>query len=154
MTIALNPISRRLAELIECKTGGNRVMFATSLGWSKQRLTNVLAGKSVGLTVIEDTLRAYKDVNARWLIFGEGNMLTLSDIRLGSRYNTIKRYEQYLPVMTDAEVALLASGKSDFSPQDLDRWTTLARLRQQAIEQRFNTAIQAQNKLKLANNPQ
>ena len=57
-TININPIALRVAELIENKTGGSRVLFARQVGWSKQRLTNVLAGKSIGLTAIEDILRA------------------------------------------------------------------------------------------------
>lgn len=43
-TININPIALRVAELIENKTGGSRVLFARQVGWSKQRLTNVLAG--------------------------------------------------------------------------------------------------------------
>lgn len=83
-----NPISVRIAELIACKTGGSRTLFAHKVGWSKQRLTNILAGKGIGLATVEALLRTFPDLNARWMIMGEGYMLHVTDPdpKLGTKY--------------------------------------------------------------------
>lgn len=143
-TTNINPIALRIAELIENKTGGSRVLFARQVGWSKQRLTNVLAGKSIGLTAVEDILRAYQDLNARWLIFGDGNMLNITEPNFGKRYNTIKAFERYLPYMTDAEALLLANGKSDWDEATVARWSALDQKRRDDINRRFTEAYARQ----------
>jgi len=144
MTEELNPIARRIAELIECKTGGSRVQFAERIGWTKQRLTNVLAGKSIGLTTIETMLRSFPDLNARWLIFGEGNMLEIAEPRFGSRFDAIMSFEKYMPVMTEAEVSLLAGGKSNWSATDIERWDMLLEERKASLRERLAPAYERQ----------
>lgn len=63
----------RILEIIEYATNGNKARFAEKCGWKVQYLQNVLRG--CGISPIMTILKTFPEVNARWLILGEGAML-------------------------------------------------------------------------------
>ena len=64
----------RILEIIEYATNGNKARFAEKCGWKPQYLQNILKG-SIGLEPVIRLLETLPEVNARWLILGEGAML-------------------------------------------------------------------------------
>jgi len=71
-------INLRINQLVAIKAGGNKSQFAKQIGWVPQYMTRVTKEDGpTGLAVVEQILTAFKDVNPRWLIFGEGEPLVL-----------------------------------------------------------------------------
>lgn len=68
-------MKERILQIINYKTGGNKADFAALQGWSPQYLNNLLGGKSLGLTPIVTILTTCPEIDARWLILGEGDMI-------------------------------------------------------------------------------
>ena len=66
----------RIAKIIDRETDGNKSEFASACGWSPQYLNNILAGKSLGLKPIQTIINTYPEINAQWLLTGEGQMVT------------------------------------------------------------------------------
>lgn len=64
----------RILQIIKYATNGNKAHFAEMLGWKGQYLQNILKG-SIGITPISTILEKFPDINARWLILGQGDML-------------------------------------------------------------------------------
>lgn len=116
-------MNARLAQIIDYKTGGRKREFAQLCGWTPQYLTKLLAGENFGLQPVLAIVRAVPELNARWLLLGEGEMLhtreriqdeTLCFVR------TLLDYEKYLPIMTAAERTLLEDFiRSRVLPPDL-----------------------------------
>ena len=70
----------RLLELIKCLNVSNKAEFARQMGWKPQYLNNILSGNSIGLSPIISLLTNYPNLNARWLLLGEGEMWLDNDI--------------------------------------------------------------------------
>ncbi len=69
-------MKERIEKVIDYATHGNTARFADSVGWSRQYINNVLAGRrGVGIVPVQKVLRTYPDISARWLLLGEGAML-------------------------------------------------------------------------------
>lgn len=62
----------RLKEIIEYKTGGRRTEFCKLLGWSPQYLAKLLRGGNFGLQPVLTLLEVLLEINARWLLLGQG----------------------------------------------------------------------------------
>ena len=69
----------RLVKIIELKSGGKRVDFASFLGWSPQYLHKLIKGHTFGITPVITILTKFPEINARWLLFGDGEMIDNSD---------------------------------------------------------------------------
>lgn len=110
----------RILALIENKTKGKKQDFADKCGWSKQYLNKLINGDGIGLNAVSNILKAYPDVNARWLITGEGNMIDSLYIRQMAL--TLLKLEKYMAVMTEAEKAQLSNGRITWSQEDISRW--------------------------------
>lgn len=98
----------RLLKILEYKTGGKQTPFAKMLGWTPQYLKKLLNGVNFGLQPVITILSAFPEINARWLLLGDGEMLS-SDIYTGIRqevYSNIQdilEMEKYLPYMQPDE---------------------------------------------------
>ena len=68
-------MNERLLEIIRYKTGGRQNAFAELMGWSPQYLTKLVKGDNFGLQPVLAILSAFPEINARWLLFGQGSML-------------------------------------------------------------------------------
>lgn len=65
----------RIAEFIE-KKGVTPTEFADTVGIQRSNLSHVLSGRNnPGFSFIQKILSAYPDLDSRWLITGEGEML-------------------------------------------------------------------------------
>ena len=142
-------MNKRLAQFIEYKTGGNQKEFAAMLGWSPQYLHKMLKGDSMGIQPVISLLQTFPELNARWLILGEGAMLDVANEAF-RRIVNLYRYEEYIPVMTRDELTRVQSGETGF---DVERWKELLEKKREEIDSRFEAAYKKQQE-KPANNLQ
>lgn len=102
-------MNNRLLDIIKYKTGGRQKTFAELLGWTPQYLAKLLRGENFGLQPVLTLLEKLPEVNARWLLLGEGSMLNddkISGLRRGV-YSSVQRimdYERFMPVMFPDEL--------------------------------------------------
>lgn len=69
----------RIAYFVE-KKGISLNSFSQRLGVSNSYFSKMIKNKaSVGSNIIENILRIYPDLNTRWLLTGEGNMLNTNN---------------------------------------------------------------------------
>lgn len=146
----------RLSQLIAYKTGGRQADFAALLGWTPQYLAKLLKGESFGLNPVLALLTAMPEVDARWLLFGEGEMLTpegVADVRQGimNRVQSLISYEQFIPVMTanelhEMEQAIKKGTPLQYTPDTLASMTERLTNRQNEMDARFRAATAKSNK--------
>ncbi len=145
-------MNNRLKDIIAYKTGGKKGEFAALLGWTPSYLTKLIKGENFGLQPVVAILTALPEIDARWLILGEGAMLR-DDIRgsvrrdIFAKVDDILEVERLMPVMTAEqlhrfEAAVTTGTKVDFSPEE--RADLQQRLNdiEATIEARFATANQ------------
>jgi len=142
-------MNERLAQFIEYKTGGNQKEFAALLGWSPQYLHKMLKGDSMGIQPVISLLQTFPELNARWLILGEGFMV--DSIR--NHVFGLLRLEKYIPVMSRDELRELEKGRTEFGEQTMQRWKEMLDKRQREVASRFEAAYKKQQE-KPANNLQ
>lgn len=117
----------RLKEIIAYKTDGNKAQFAEMLGWSPQYLNRIISGAgSFGIRPLKAVLSAMPEINARWLLFGTGQMLDRmpSDSAMHRLLRLIE-LERYMPVMSGDELRMLEAGKVDWDADSISRWERL-----------------------------
>jgi hypothetical protein len=84
-------------------------VFAEWIGWEPQYLANLLRGLNFGLKPVITLLSALPEINARWLILGQGSML-MDDCSSNMHTATSKHIqsvldlERYVPVMDEEEL--------------------------------------------------
>lgn len=149
-------MNTRLAQIIAYKTGGRQADFAALMGWTPQYLGKLLKGESFGLNPVLALLTAMPEVDARWLLFGEGEMLTpngVADVRLGvmSRIQSLLDYERFIPVMTPDELAQVEQAIKkgtpiQYAPDTLASLQERLTNRQNEMDARFRAANAKQPK--------
>jgi len=74
-------IQSRYKQLIDFYTDGNKRKFSIKIGVSSSVVENIVGsrGSNPSFEIIEKTLSAFEDINARWLILGEGEMIMHAD---------------------------------------------------------------------------
>ena len=117
----------RLKEIIAYKTDGNKAQFAEMLGWSPQYLNRIISGAgSFGIRPLKAVLSAMPEINARWLLFGTGQMLDrMPSDNAMHRLLRLIELERYMPVMSGYELRMLESGKVDWDADSISRWERL-----------------------------
>lgn len=121
-------MNTRLSEFIQYKTGGHQSEFAVALGWSPQYLGKLIHGDGFGIRPVMALLEKYPELNARWLMLGEGNMLLENPATnvLKERLLKMLEIERYIPVMSADELRKLTEeSELDFSPECFQRWNRL-----------------------------
>ena len=134
-------MNRRLAQFIDYKTGGNQKEFADLMGWSPQYLYKMLKGDSMGIQPVVSLLRKFPELDARWLILGEGVMLE----PLRRRILDMLSLERYIPVMSREEIDALAAGRTDFDRATIEGWKTRLEQKEGEMRQRFDAAYKKQS---------
>lgn len=144
-------MNERLLEIIKYKTGGKQNEFAALLGWTPQYLTKLLKGENFGIRPVMTVLMTFPDINARWFMFGEGDMIEeskYSDIRKTMLENMLNVFdiEKFMPVMSPEELRVfeqVVEGrmKADFSPNAVEKWENLLRVRQDETNAKFDAAM-------------
>lgn len=135
----------RLLGIIQYKTGGNQAEFAKIMGWSPQYLNRLTKGESgIGIRPIIALLEKFPELNARWLLLGEGAMVASGADEVKNRLFRLLQIEKYMPVMTPAELREVTEGKCEFSASDIERWEELQEKKNKEINDRFTEAYKKQ----------
>lgn len=147
-------MNKRLQEIIEYKTGGKRKQFSELLGWSPQYLAKLLDGVNFGLKPVVSLLTEFPEIDARWLLLGEGTMLPQSSIsgirqEIISRVDSLLALERFLPYMSPEEIhefksAIKENRRPDFPSDAFERWEKKAEEsleRQRAINERVTESM-------------
>lgn len=151
-------MNNRLVEIIKYRTGGKQSQFAALMGWSPQYLNKLVRGVDFGLAPVLAILQKLPEINARWFLFGEGEMLCdskLTEVRATAQSYvlSILEMEKYLPVMSPAEVRefeqmCIGEVKPNFSPSQVLDWQKKLAAHNENINNKFNEALCKQPKAK------
>ncbi len=124
-------MNERLLQFIKYACGRQSV-FAERMGWERQYLSKLARGIGLGITPVVAILQAFPELDARWLLLGEGEMLrpAVSESRrdlVNARARVARSLElaRFLPVMSSTELSDFASGELDFPPSAVARWREL-----------------------------
>ncbi len=126
----------RVRALVEIKAGGNRRAFCALLDWSPQYLNKIINGENIGLTPVMSLLRVFPDLDARWLLFGEGAMLDCGINAIKDRLRSLISIERYMPVMSPDEIAQVEAGRVDWDICSINAW-------QEKLRDRDERAVRA-----------
>lgn len=111
---------------------GRQSVFADVMGWDRQYLSKLTRGIGLGITPVVAVLQKFPELDARWLLLGEGEMLR--PVESENRQQLVAARDrvacslvlaQFLPFMTDAELSEFASGRLDFPASAVARWREL-----------------------------
>lgn len=141
-------INDRLASFIAYKCGDDKAAFAELMGWKRQYMNKLLKGEGgIGLNPIAALLSKFPELNARWLILGEGSMVEGRGFTL-SRLRAMLELERFMPVMDADELrAFCDEGRVDWDGSTLAKWDALLADRQARLDQRFTVAYKRQKDL-------
>lgn len=144
-------MNSRLLDVIKYKTGGRQAAFAKLFGWTPQYVGKLLRGENFGLQPVVKILEAFPEINARWLLLGQGQMLDeekVGDLRrdVFSHVQRILDLERFMCVMSPDELhrfeeAVACGSAPDFSEEEVSRWSSLLSNREAALAERVNSAI-------------
>lgn len=140
-------MNTRLLEFIQYKTGGKQADFAELMGWSPQYLHKMLKEGGIGIRPIISLLEKFPELYARWLLLGEGAMITSGANEVKQHLLRLLEIEKYMPVMTPDELRELQNGRSEFDAATLERWGQLLTERNKQINDRFTAAYKRQEEL-------
>lgn len=143
-------MKERLQEIIKYKTGGRQTAFAQLLGWTPQYLAKLLRGENFGLQPVLTLVEKLPDINARWLLLGEGDMLEIGKLFQLQRdalahIQSLLDLDKYIPYMSaedihEFETAVKTGRKPVFSPEKQLSWERQARQREEEINIKFAVA--------------
>lgn len=143
-------MNERLLQFIQYKTGGHQAEFALLLGWRPQYLTKLINGENFGLTPILKLLETFPELNARWLLLGEGDMLSFNPAAsaIKDRLQRLLELEKYMRVMTPNELKQVTEGENlDFPPEAFEKWKKLLDDKNKEWEERQAIAMKKQKEL-------
>lgn len=141
-------MNKRLLEIIQYKTAGKQAEFACIMGWSPQYLNRLAKGESgIGIRPVVALLEKFPELNARWLLLGEGAMITSGADELKQRLLRLLEIEKYMPVMTPCELRAITNGQSEFDADTIEKWHVLLEQRNKEISDRFTAAYKKQEEL-------
>lgn len=140
-------MNNRLLEFIQYKTGGKQADFAELMGWSPQYLHKLLKEGGIGIRPIISLLKKFPELDARWLLLGEGAMITTGADEVKQHLLRLLEIEKYMPVMTPEELRELQDGRSEFDAATVERWAQLLDERNRKIQSRFDAAYKKQRVL-------
>lgn len=150
-------MNERLQEIIRYKTGGKQTPFAEMLGWSPQYLAKLIKGENFGLQPILTILSTFPEINARWFLFGQGQMLEVGMLfdlqrQAMNHIQSLLDFDRYIPVMSaddirEFESAVKSGRKPDFSPDRLSEWETRLSDRNNEINAKFTQATAKSDEL-------
>ena len=141
-------MNTRLSQFIDYATGGNRAEFARMCGWTPQYVYNLTKLNNFGITPVLTLLEKFPELSARWLLLGEGDMLTPQIDTLKQHLLRLLELDRYLWVMTDEEQQQVVAGNFDFDEQTFDKWRSLLATRNAERDARFAEALARQQTLK------
>ena len=128
-------MNSRLRQIIDLKAHGRQAEFAAIMGWTPQYLSRLVLGDSgIGIRPIAAILTKFPDIDARWLILGQGAMLSSGVDKAKAHLLRLLSLEKYMPVMSSDELRQLTEdGNTDFPPDVIARWEEQLASRQDFI---------------------
>lgn len=148
-------MNERLLEIIEYKAGGKQTAFAEMMGWSPQYIAKLVRGENFGLSPVLAILSAFPEINARWFLFGQGEMLEVGMMfnlqrQAISHIQSLLDLEKYLPVMTGEQVrefeeAIKFGRAPVYSPDTLSDLNRRLTERNNKINAKFSEAATKSN---------
>ena len=152
-----NTMNSRLQEIIKYKTGGRQTEFATLCGWTPQYLAKLLRGDNFGLQPVLTILTTLPEINARWLLLGQGEMLEIGKLfklqrEAFAHIQAVLEMEKYIAFMSPDELyeyeQAVTNGRSPvFDPDTLSSWRQRASEREIELEAKFAAANAKSNEL-------
>lgn len=143
-------MNNRLQEIIKYKTGGRQSDFANLLGWTPQYLAKLLRGENFGIRPVLTLLEKLPEINARWLLLGQGDMLEIGKLfnlqrEAFAHIQAVLEIEKYIPFMSPDELheyeqAVMTGRKPVFSPDTLSSWQQRASEREEKLAAKFAVA--------------
>lgn len=143
-------MNNRLQEIIKYKTGGKQTAFANLFGWTPQYLAKLLRGENFGLQPVIAIITAFPEINARWLLTGEGEMLEVGKLyqlqrEALSHIQELLDLDKYIPYMSPEDIhefeqAVKTGRKPLYSPDKLSLWESRATERENTINAKFTAA--------------
>lgn len=140
----------RLQEIIKYRTGGRQRDFAELCGWTPQYLAKLLRGENFGIRPVLTLLESLPEINARWLLLGQGEMLETGKLfnlqrEAFAHIQAILEIERYVPYMSPDELyeyeqAVTTGRKPVFSPDTLSSWQQRASEREEELAAKFAVA--------------
>ena len=119
----MRAMNERLLQFIQYKTGGRKSKFAEMLGWSPQYLNKLLNQEGgIGIRPVLSLLGTFPELDARWLLLGEGAMITTGAAEIKAHLLRLLELEKYMPVMSPDELRDIQLGKTDFDSGSYERW--------------------------------
>lgn len=150
-------MNKRLEEIIRYKTGGEKKAFATLLNWSPPYLSKLLKGVDFGLQPVISIIEAMPEINARWFLTGQGEMLNSEKQAMLRReaighVQRVMELERFIPVMNPEELRAFelevrGGKKADFSPDTLKSWEERLNIREEEINMKFAAATAKSDEL-------
>lgn len=149
----MNSINERIDFIIKIKVGG-RSKFAEILKVSPQYVNKIATpGGSVGLEPVLNILRLFPDIDARWLLLGEGSPFCLSDRAgeikrsIGDRIDFLFSIEKYISVMDPEDLAgleeIIRNGSyNNIGKGKLDEWEKRLAVREESLNERVYKAME------------
>lgn len=144
-------MNERLTQFIQYKTGGKMASFARLMGWTPQYLAKLVGGRNFGLSPVVAILKENPELNARWLLLGEGEMIRqghTSELRsmVFAQVQRMIDLERYMVVMSDAELHdfeqhILSGNAPVYDYATISRWKEALDLRNAEMDARFNNAL-------------
>ena len=130
-------IPDRIAKIVDVVTRGNLTAFGRIMSWTTQYTYKVTHNNSVGLSPIKEIVEAFPDINARWLLTGEGAMFTGQAERARARLIKLLELEAYMPVMSASQLRTLADNPEQITEEEIEELKTLLQAKEEALAQRF-----------------
>lgn len=121
-------MKQRIQEIINYKTGGRQNKFAQLMGWSPQYTGRLLKEGSVGLQPLLTILEKLPEIDARWLLLGQGSMLMdWMQRRTFASIQALIELEELIPYMSAKELqeyedAILTNRIPSFSQEAIRSW--------------------------------
>ena len=150
-------MNSRVQEIIRYKTGGRQTEFAALCGWTPQYLAKLLRGDNFGLQPVLTILTTLPEINARWLLLGQGDMLEIGKLfhlqrEAFAHIQAILEIEKYIPFMSPDELyeyeQAVTTGRSPvFAPDTLSSWRQRANEREEDLTAKFAAANAKSEKL-------
>lgn len=144
-------MNERLLQFIEYKTNGKQADFALLVGWIPQYVSKLIKGENFGIRPVITLLKTFPELNARWLLTGEGEMLSFNPATsvIKDRLQRLLELEKYMKVMTPAELHQITEGENlDFPQETFDKWEKLLEERDKEWEERKLEAMNKQKELR------
>ena len=141
-------MKQRIQEIINYKTGGRQNKFAQLMGWSPQYTGRLLKEGSVGLQPLLTILEKLPEIDARWLLLGQGSMLMdWMQRRTFASIQALIELEELIPYMSAKELqeyedAIFTNRIPSFSQEAIRSWQEKKNAKDTIVSQAIKEATE------------